>query len=72
MYNSFNIIIPLGIITIKSTNCIPSFSNFWPCAFFMILETIFTAVKIVSIPCRRPKAENLRNSEYNSLTKFRY
>ena len=30
----FNIIIPEGIITIKSMNCIHSFSNFRPWAFF--------------------------------------
>ena len=48
----FYIIIPEGIITIKSMNCIHSFSNFRPWAFFRILEMdyhgCYLAVKIVS------------------------
>ena len=47
-------------------NSILSFSNFQPWAFFRILETIFL------ISWWRPKAENLRKSEYNSLIYFRF
>ena len=44
-----------NIKILKSMNCIHSFSNFQSRAFFRI-------------SWRRPKTENLRKSEYNSLT----